>query len=199
MGDGCFRESQVQFRLKVLATEGRMPGSGRAAKKRLEEIRKLSAAELLTRPRAGRTETAETSGAEPTGAEPTATGSKSAGARAESAPLSAARLLRLLERFRVLPVLPVLIVFLSFVGIAQYFIRLIDLLEPAVRLLVVGIKVRMVLPREFTICRLDLILSGRLANTQYFVVIDKLHGCPVLMAKVMRWHSFLTSCRNDRS
>src|SRR5262245_35192646 len=57
-----------------------------------------------------------------------------------------------LKLFSMLPVFSILIIFLSFFRITQYFIRFVDLLKFFIRLLIVGIKIRMIFSCQFPVC-----------------------------------------------
>ena len=58
------------------------------------------------------------------------------------------------------------------VGVGQYFVGLVDLLELLLSLLVAGVQVRVVLPGHFLICLFDLILGSALGNSQDLIIIS---------------------------
>ena len=76
-----------------------------------------------------------------------------------------------------LPVCPQLVVLLALVVVAEYFVGLVDFLEFAFRLRVIGVHIRMVLAGQLAVGLLDLVLGGRLLDAQRFVVVLVVHGC----------------------
>ena len=68
-----------------------------------------------------------------------------------------------------------LVVLLALVGVGQDLVRLVDLLEALLGLLVPGVDVRMVLPGELAVGGPDLLLGGGLRHAQHGVVVLEFH------------------------
>ena len=84
-------------------------------------------------------------------------------------------LLCFLVLFPVLPILAILIVLGSFIRITQYLVRLVELLEFLLRLLVVRVQVGMQLTGQLAI-RLFYVFCRRvLVDSQYLVIINVCH------------------------
>src|SRR5450759_3506147 len=78
----------------------------------------------------------------------------------------------------VLPVDPQLVVLRPLGGVGKDLVRLVDLLEAALGVLVSRVPVRVVVPRELPVCLLDLRRRGGLGDAQDGVVVLVLHEGP---------------------
>jgi hypothetical protein len=74
-----------------------------------------------------------------------------------------------------LPVGAELVVFFALLRVADYLVGLVDFLELDFGVLVAGIDVRMMLPRELPIRTLDLRLSSATRNAKRLLLISKFH------------------------
>jgi hypothetical protein len=83
---------------------------------------------------------------------------------------------RLEATARLVPIGAKLIVFLALLGVAQDFVRFIDLLKLFLRAFLVLCDVGMVLAREFAERALDFIRARRLRDTERLVVISELNS-----------------------
>ncbi len=71
---------------------------------------------------------------------------------------------------------PESIIFRFFVGIRQYGVRLIDLLESLLGFLVAGIHIRMIFFRKRPICFFYFIVRSVFGNAKDFIIVS--HSCP---------------------
>src|SRR5690606_9799645 len=74
------------------------------------------------------------------------------------------------------PVFPHLVVLLPLLGVLQDRVRLPDLLEALGRLLISGVRVRVVLLRELPIGLLDVVLGCLLVDTEHSIEVLVLAG-----------------------
>src|SRR5262249_6423950 len=81
------------------------------------------------------------------------------------------------------PVRAELVVLAALVGIAEHFVRLVDLLELAFRALVAGVDVGMVLSGQLSESLLDVFFGRRLRYAERLVVILEFHQArdPILI------------------
>jgi hypothetical protein len=77
-----------------------------------------------------------------------------------------------------------LIVILPFLLIGENVVRLLDLFESLLRLLVALVDVGVVLTNEFAVRLFDFIGAGRLRDSENFVIIALCHGLGSILARV---------------
>src|SRR5882724_9881317 len=87
-----------------------------------------------------------------------------------------APLWRRLESARSVPICAELIVFCTFLRVAQYLVRFVDLLKFFLSSRLVLGDVGMMLARQFAKSAANLIFGGRLGHTQGLVIISELYG-----------------------
>src|SRR5207253_8741534 len=90
--------------------------------------------------------------------------------------LEAAPIRRGREFGAILPVRAKLIVLSAFLGVAEDFVRFLNLFELFFGLLVVRIQIGMILPSELPVCLLDFFFLRRSGHTKNLVIIAELYG-----------------------
>ncbi len=160
MGGGRVHQAEMQFRLLIASAKFGLASAltGGTTKQGFEEIGEFALAKLAAAPLA---KTAKV---------------RSFAKIPFALPASSARgLPGLLKGFGVLPILSVLIVFFSFIGVTQYLVGFIDLLEFLIGLFVIGVEIGMKFPGEFAISRFYFVLGRIFIDAQYLVIIDEIH------------------------
>src|SRR6266851_3097970 len=83
-------------------------------------------------------------------------------------------------RYAVLPITAELVIFLALLRVTDYLVGLVDLLEFALRVLIVGIYVGMIFARELAEGRFDRGLRRAPIHAEGFVVVAEFHrGCSI--------------------